>query len=87
MSNTINVIAFVLFYLSKFKDSYSILYISIATFFINGILTFNYFLKTKKLKESLLNYKKHLNQFYIRFFFITFFIVFGVMILTKNIEL
>src|SRR5690606_2414696 len=87
ISNTINVIAFILFYLSKYKDSYLILYVSIATFVFNGILTFSYYLKTKKLKENLLYYKKSLNQFYIRFFFIVFFIVFGIMTLTKHIEL
>lgn len=87
ISNTINVIAFILFYLSKYKDSYSILYVSIATFVFNGILTFSYYLKMKKLKENLVHYKKSLNQFYIRFFFIVFFIVFGIMMLTKHIEL
>lgn len=86
ISNTINVVAFILFYLSKYQDSYFILYISLSTFIMNGIITLNYYFKTKKLKDSLVAYTKRLNQFYIRFFFIAFFLVFGLMILTNHLK-
>jgi|SRR5690554_556667 len=84
-SNTINVIAFILFYLSRHKNSYLILYVSLAILITNGILTLNYYLRTRKLKESLTDYKEKMNQFYIRFFFIAFFIVFGIMTLVDKI--
>lgn len=86
-SNTINVIGFILFYLSKYINSHFILYLSLLIFFSNGLLTLNYYFKTRKLRDKLNNYRRLINQFYIRLFFICFFIAFGIMILIGTVKL
>lgn len=86
-SNTINVIAFILFHFSKHRDSYIILYLSLSIFLLNGLLTLNYFFRTKKIKENLNSFQKLMNQFYIRLLFICFFLVFGIMILIGTINI
>lgn len=86
-SNIINVIAFVLFYFSKYIDSYIILYLSLMMFLLNGLLTLNYYFRTKKIREKSNNYRKLMNEFYMRLFFICFFLVFGIMILVGSVSI
>jgi hypothetical protein len=87
ISNTINVVAFILFSLSKLNDLYPVFYLAIATFMINGIITANYYVRTIKLKAELKEYHKFINQFYIRMSFILFFLIYGAMILSDTIPL
>ncbi len=87
ISNTINVFAFILFYLSKYIDSHFILYLSLFLFTSNGFLTLNYYFKTRKLRNRLDNFRILINQFYIRLFFVCFFIIFGIMILIGIVSL
>lgn len=80
ISNIINVIGFIVFYLSKYLNNNSLLLCSLLLFvfsLLNSTLLLINLFKNKKIED---NYKKKIVNTFLRILFSLFFIIFSILI-------